>query len=94
MPDNSHNGRKECFGVLDRVFPKKNNELREVTPECFNCSERVSCLKEALKTKEGIELRAKILERASSRGLIGKIQRWSQKKGLNREAEEMKRRKK
>jgi hypothetical protein len=76
--------KKECFGILDRVFPIGERDLREVPAECFECSERISCLKEALNTSEGIEMRSKNLERMPSGGLLGRVQRWSQKKELSR----------
>ena len=76
--------KKECFGILGKVFPFNEQGYREVTPECLTCQKRVSCLKEALTTKEGIEMQAEVLERTPVRGLMGRIQRWSQKKELSR----------
>ena len=76
--------KKECFGILSKVFPFNEQGYREVTPECLACQKRVACLKEALATKEGIEMRAEVLERTPVRGLMGRIQRWSQKKELSR----------
>jgi hypothetical protein len=78
--------RKECFGILKRVFPANDSGYREVLPQCLQCPERVSCLKAALKTREGIEMRARVLERAPVRGIMGKIRRWSLKKELSRMA--------
>lgn len=83
-------GKKDCFSILDKVFPISEKGLREIVPECFNCSDRIPCLKEALKTKEGIEMRADILDRVPAHGLADKIRRWSQKKELNRLVEEEK----
>ncbi len=75
---------KICFGFLDKVFPLGDSGLREVPPECFQCPERVSCLKAALDTREGAEMRAGILERAPAKGWVGRIKRWSHKKTLSR----------
>jgi hypothetical protein len=75
---------KDCFGILDKVFPLGKRGLREIVPECFQCPDRTSCLKAALSTKEGLEMRAEILDRASASGLMGRLQRWSQKKELSR----------
>ena len=75
---------KTCYGVLDHVFPISKNGLREVTPACFRCPEGPQCLKEALSTKEGIEMRAAMLERRGSGGLAGRLKRWSHKKELSR----------
>jgi hypothetical protein len=80
--------KRNCFAILDRVFPKGDQGLREVPPECFECPDRISCLREAMKTKEGLEMRAQLLIRAENRGLIGRFQRWSQKKQLSRMAKE------
>jgi len=80
--------KKDCFGILDKIFPVSESGLREIVPECFNCPDRISCLKEALATKEGVEMRLGILERAPTGGLTDRIRRWSQKKELSRHAEE------
>ena len=79
--------KKECFGILDRVFPVSDKGLREVTPDCFECALRVACLKEALTTREGIEMRSEMLDRAPVSGIVGRIRRWSQRKELSRLAE-------
>ena len=86
-----HNGphgrvmaKKDCFGILDKVFPVGDKALREITPGCLQCPERTPCLKAALGTKEGLEMRAEILERAAASGMVGRLQRWSQKKELHR----------
>lgn len=75
---------KECFGILDKVFPVGEQGLREIDPDCFQCPERTLCLKAALSTKEGLEMRAENLDRAAASGLMGRLQRWSQKKELSR----------
>jgi hypothetical protein len=79
--------KKECFGILDRVFPVGDKGLREVTPGCFQCTLRVSCLKEALTTREGIEMRTEMLDRSPVSGIFGRIRRWSERKELSRLAE-------
>ena len=76
--------RKECFGILDRVFPMGDKGLREIVPSCFDCHDRVACLKAALTTKEGLTFRGEILERSSAKGLGGRLRRWSEKKQLSR----------
>lgn len=76
--------KKDCYGVLDKVFPVGERGLREIVPECFHCHERTSCLKFALSTEEGLEMRAEILDRTAAGGLIGRLNRWSQKKEISR----------
>ena len=83
---------KECFGVLHRVFPMGERGLREVAPDCQACPERVPCLKAALRTREGLEMRSEILGRSSPRGFMGGLKRWSRKKALSRLAEREKER--
>jgi hypothetical protein len=80
--------KKDCYGILGRVFPEGEQGLRQVPPACFECPDRVSCLKEAINTREGFEMRTQLLERAEQGGLIGALQRWSQKKHLSRRIRE------
>jgi hypothetical protein len=75
--------RKDCFGILDNVFPMGNEGLREIVPECFECSLRKECLQTALQTEQGFELRSEALDRSSSGGLMGSLKRWSDKKALS-----------
>ncbi|OQY43454.1 MAG: hypothetical protein B6240_12395 [Desulfobacteraceae bacterium 4572_87] len=76
--------RKDCYGILDNVFPMGNEGLREIVPECFKCSDRKECLQTALETKQGFQLRSEVLDRSSSGGLMGRLKRWSDKKALSR----------
>jgi hypothetical protein len=76
--------KKECFGILNRVFPVGESGMREVMPECFDCDDRVECLKKALATSEGLGYREDLLEERSCGGFVGLIRRWSKKKTLSR----------
>ncbi|MBW2709696.1 MAG: hypothetical protein JRD04_10575 [Deltaproteobacteria bacterium] len=76
--------RKDCFGILNNVFPMGNEGLREIVPECFKCADRKGCLQTALKTEQGFELRSEVLDRSSSGGLLGSLKRWSDKKALSK----------
>lgn len=82
---------KECFGILERVFSAGESGLREVPSLCLDCAERVLCLKAALGTQEGLEMRERFLERSERSGMMGRIERWSRKKELNRLMNEEKR---
>jgi hypothetical protein len=75
---------KNCFGILDKVFPMGKEGLREIVPVCFECPQRRECLQAALQTEEGFELRSQALERSSAGGLAGRLRRWSEKKELSR----------
>lgn len=85
---------KECFGILDRVFPVGGSGLREVTPGCFQCDDKTECLKAALRTLEGLGFREDLLKKRSTSGFIGLIKRWSEKKMLSRLMEQEKGKKK
>jgi hypothetical protein len=76
--------KEECFGILEKVFPVGESGLREVAPDCFHCPDRTPCLRKALASRDGLRMREEILERAESRGLVGRLQRWSRKKSLQR----------
>lgn len=76
--------KKDCFGVLRIVFPIGDSGLRESPPGCFQCPERTTCLKAALKTKEGLEMKGEVLDRAAASGMVGRFMRWSRKKELHR----------
>jgi hypothetical protein len=78
------NIQKDCFGILDSVFPAGRNGSREIVPHCFDCPDKKACLQAALATKEGIALRNQVLDRAAARGLVGRLKRWSEKKALSR----------
>ncbi|MDY6974358.1 MAG: hypothetical protein SV775_18890, partial [Thermodesulfobacteriota bacterium] len=75
---------KECFGILDRVFPLGEEGLRQIVPTCFDCSDRKACLQAAMLTREGFVFRSEIVDRAPVGGLVGRFKRWSEKKELNR----------
>ncbi len=75
---------KACFGVLDNVFPMGKEGLREIFPSCFECPDRIACLRAALQTEKGFELRGEALKRSSEAGFVGRLKRWSEKKELSR----------
>lgn len=81
---------KDCYGILDMVFPVNNQGFREVTIECQECPDKVACLRDSLGTKEGIVFKAKRLENFPGNGLLGRIKRWSYRKELNRLSEQKK----
>ena len=85
--------RKACFGILDEVFPMGEEGLREVVAGCFECADRVECLRAALSTVEGIEMREEAMDRRPVSGVIMRLKRWSEKKALSRMIEEEKRKK-
>ncbi|NLD36490.1 MAG: hypothetical protein GX654_06445 [Desulfatiglans sp.] len=83
--------RKACYGILDKVFPFGREGLRATPPGCFDCPERLQCLKTAIGTKDGLEMRSENLRRIPVTGIIDRIKRWSQKKELGRLSNEKRR---
>jgi len=78
------NSQKDCFGILDRVFPMGKEGLREIVDSCFECPDKKPCLQTALKTEKGFQLRSEVLDRSPAKGFLGKLRRWSERKELNR----------
>ena len=83
-PNLMTNSQKDCFGILDRVFPVGKEGLREIVPTCFECPDKKPCLQAALKTGDGFKLRSEVLDRSPAHGFLGKLRRWSEKKELSR----------
>lgn len=76
--------KKECFGILERVFPVGESGMRETPPSCQECADKTECLRAALSTPQGIEFRGELLEQRGPGGFVGVIKRWSRKKELSR----------
>jgi len=78
------NSEKDCFGVLEKVFPLGEAGLREITPSCFECPEKTACLRTALESREGLSFRAEIMDRSPAEGVWDRLKRWSYRKELSR----------
>ena len=85
---------KECFGILDNVFPMGTEGLREIVKSCFDCPDRKRCLQEALNTESGLVFRSEVIKRSPSRGLADRLRRWSEKKDISRRLQQKKGKKK
>jgi len=81
---------KECFGILENVFPMGKEGLREVVPTCFDCLEKKDCLQTALNSPEGLVFRSEVLDRSPADGLTGWFKKWSERKTLNRKLQKNK----
>jgi hypothetical protein len=75
----------ECFGQLERVFPMGPQGLRQTPEECMCCSHKTICLKQAMSTTGGLNVREEMVERGEKAGAIGFFERWSRKKKLHRQ---------
>jgi hypothetical protein len=82
--------QKNCFGILDNVFPMGEEGLREIVPACFECPDRTECLRHALKTEQGLVFKSEIVDRTPARGLVARLKRWSEKKDLSRRLKQKK----
>ena len=78
----------QCFGVLDSVFPMTENGLRVTPGSCIPCPHKTECLKSAMEGPGGLEVKEEFVDRAYESGMIGFIERWSKKKGLDRKLKE------
>ncbi len=77
-----------CFGIIDSVFPKKENELRNTPATCLACSHKTECLKSAMQGPGGLKVKDEFIDRAYESKMIGFLERWSKKKDINRRLKE------
>lgn len=73
-----------CFGNLEKVFPMGKNGLRTTPESCLVCYCKTECLKSALENPGGLKVKEEKVDRAYASGMIGFLERWSQKKVLKR----------
>ena len=73
-----------CFGLLDTVFPKKENGLRITPDNCLACYYKTECLKSAMQGPGGLKVKDELVDRAYESKMIGFLERWSKKKDINR----------
>ena len=76
--------QKDCFGILDKLFPMGKEGLREIVPACFDCPDRKECLQAALNTEQGLVFRSEIVDRSPASGFVDRFKRWSDRKDLSR----------
>jgi hypothetical protein len=81
---------QECFGDLDRVFPKGPGGVRVVPVSCWACPQRVPCLREAVtkaENKKALNQELASRQEQAQGGLTGFIRRWSRLKSQSRKEE-------
>jgi hypothetical protein len=93
--DGSANRRKKevpyCYGKIENVFPEGEDGLRHTPESCMPCLYRTDCLRFAMQqTTEGLKVREEKVDRAYSAGMMGFLERWSQKKQLHRRIQQKK----
>lgn len=82
MADHQDEGRPECFGRLEKVFPPGADGLRHSPAACLACPQKTPCLRAALEGEEGGAVHEERLERAWRSGSTGFLERWARQKQL------------
>ncbi|MFH1033074.1 MAG: hypothetical protein V1806_01080 [Pseudomonadota bacterium] len=74
--------RPDCYGVLEKVFPRSKEGLREVQEQCWNCGERVECLRQAVSGQgpQGMSSDSAPRDGAILGGVGGFLNRWAKLK--------------
>jgi len=75
----------ECFANLNTVFPLGKDGLRHTPTTCLECLQKTECLRTAMQGREGLKVREEHMTRAYDSGMIGFLERWSRKKGIQRQ---------
>jgi hypothetical protein len=73
-----------CFGELEKVFPKTKDGLRSTPEACLECLHKTACLRSAMEGADGVKVREEIVDRAYDSGMMSFVERWSKKKDLKR----------
>lgn len=82
--DSNPNDKKECFGMLEVVFPMGEDGLRHTPDACMACVCKTECLKTAVQQADGLRVEEERVDRAYQSGNISFLERWSKKKTLDR----------
>ena len=76
--------RPFCFGKIENVFPMTDQGFRDSPESCQVCLYKTECLRAAMQTREGLDVKQEALDRAYESKMIGFWSRWSRKKTLQR----------
>lgn len=71
-----------CFGELETVFPKGEDDLRNTPKTCLACLRKTECLRSAMEGEKGLKVQEEFVDRAYTSGMLNFVERWSQKKAL------------
>jgi hypothetical protein len=77
-----------CFGELETVFPKGEDGLRNTPETCLSCFHKTECLRSAMEDAGGLKVREEFVDRAYESGIMDFLERWSQKKAIQRKLKE------
>lgn len=87
MSDLPNQARPACFGDMEKVFPRGADGLREVPKDCWDCEERVDCLKAAVGSADARREMDEDMARREQEmtgGVTGFLRRWSRLKSQRR----------
>jgi len=76
--------KPDCFGLIDVVFPMKEDGLRHSPDTCMSCVHKTDCLRTAMGNPDGVQVREEIVDRAYASENIGFFERWSRRKQLSK----------
>lgn len=77
-----HEERPYCYGKLECVFPMGDSGLRETPESCLVCYCKTECLRTAMQSEAGAQVKQERIDRAYAAGIMGFFERWSRKKAL------------
>lgn len=89
MADQSENNQqlKECFADMEKVFPVGLDGMREVSESCWDCPDRVECLRKAVSGDRSAQGQGRLAEEKTSPGegdrVGGFLRRWSRRKSIH-----------
>jgi len=92
MTDSLNNESPECFGELNMVFPKGDDDLRHTPESCMPCPVKTGCLRAAMAGLDGLRVREEFTDKAYQSGRIGFMERWLRKKEFSRKTKKKHRR--
>jgi hypothetical protein len=75
--------RPNCYADMQTVFPEGEDGLRHSPESCLRCALKTDCLRAAMQGGPGLDVREANVDRAYASGMIGFLERWSQKKELD-----------
>ncbi len=88
--DDRARDKKECFGVLEVVFPIGEDGLRHSPDACMTCADKTECLRTAVAQADGLRVKEESVDRAYQARRISFLQRWSRKKSIDRQRRQSK----
>jgi hypothetical protein len=84
MAEPKNQALPECFARLEKVFPMGSDGLRHAPAECLECGMKTECLRAAAAGEQGLMVHEERLKRAYQAGCVGFLERWAQRKALQR----------